>query len=453
MSEIKVNKISPRAACGTVQLGDSGDTFTIPAGATINNQGTATNFGATGAVSWSTTIKTSGFTAVAGEGYFVDTTSGPITVNLPAGTAGAVVGVKDYANTFDSNSCTLNLNGSDKVGGLSDNVILSTEGIAITLVFIDSTKGWLVTDSGLQSEATTAAYVTATGGNTTTTVGDFKVHAFTSPGTFCVSDAGNPGGSNTMEVMLVAGGGGGGGNEGGGGGAGGLILQPSFSVAASPYPISIGAGGNGGVHPGITSGANTTGFSFTAVGGGNGGFGSGTPNGPGAPWGVSSGGSGGGGQVNAGAGAASTQGPSMPAPLAPLGFGFAGGSGNPSTPGGGGGGGAGEAGNTDGQAAGGDGKDVSPTFGTAPQPFYLANNPNNGPTAGGIFAGGGAGAYNLSEGGDGGGGHGAPPSNGPNPAKAGLTNSGGGGGGGPTSGGLGGNGGSGIVLIRYKFQN
>ena len=36
MSEIKVNKISPRTACGTTTLGDSGDTFTIPAGVTIS---------------------------------------------------------------------------------------------------------------------------------------------------------------------------------------------------------------------------------------------------------------------------------------------------------------------------------------------------------------------------------------------------------------------------------
>jgi len=75
MSEVKVNKISPRTNCGTVQLGDSGDTFTIPSGATINNQGTATNFGATGAASWDTTVKTGDFTAVAGTGYFVNTTT------------------------------------------------------------------------------------------------------------------------------------------------------------------------------------------------------------------------------------------------------------------------------------------------------------------------------------------------------------------------------------------
>ena len=70
MSEIKVNKISPTIRTDSTLGGDSGDTFTIPAGATINNQGTATNFGATGSASWNTTVKTGDFTAVAGEGIF-----------------------------------------------------------------------------------------------------------------------------------------------------------------------------------------------------------------------------------------------------------------------------------------------------------------------------------------------------------------------------------------------
>ena len=48
MSEVKVNKITPRTDCGTVQLGDSGDTITIPAGATITNNGTQTGFGSPG---------------------------------------------------------------------------------------------------------------------------------------------------------------------------------------------------------------------------------------------------------------------------------------------------------------------------------------------------------------------------------------------------------------------
>ena len=61
MSEIKVNKISPRTACGTTTLGDSGDTFTIPAGVSITNSGTASGFGSTGEVSWVTTKKNNRF--------------------------------------------------------------------------------------------------------------------------------------------------------------------------------------------------------------------------------------------------------------------------------------------------------------------------------------------------------------------------------------------------------
>jgi hypothetical protein len=68
------------------QLGDSGDTITIPAGATITNNGTQTGFGRTGTVDWDTTAKTASFTAVSGNGYFVNTTSGAITVTLTSNT-------------------------------------------------------------------------------------------------------------------------------------------------------------------------------------------------------------------------------------------------------------------------------------------------------------------------------------------------------------------------------
>jgi len=258
MSEIKVNKISPRTACGTTTLGDSGDTFTIPAGVTISNSGTASGFGATGAVSWNTTVKTSGFTAVAGEGYFVNTTGGAVSVNLPAGTAGAVVGFKDYAKTFDTN--------------------------AVTLVFIDSTQGWLVTDSGLQSDASTAQYIVATGG-TITTCGNFKVHKFTGPGTFTVSSVGNPEGSTTADYLIVGGGGSGAPDDGGGGGAGGmrfsattytspspLAAPAAFTVSATGYPVVVGAGGAGTSRPPYgpngNAGNNSSVFSLTSAGGG-----------------------------------------------------------------------------------------------------------------------------------------------------------------------------------------
>ena len=121
MSEVKVNKISPRTNCGTVQLGDSGDTITIPAGATITNNGTQTGFGRTGAVDWQTTKKTADFTAVNGEGYFVDTGSGAITATLPASpSAGNIVYIKDYDGNFATNACTVARNGSNIRGEASD---------------------------------------------------------------------------------------------------------------------------------------------------------------------------------------------------------------------------------------------------------------------------------------------------------------------------------------------
>ena len=283
MSEVKVNKISPRSGT-TVTLGDSGDTFTIPSGATINNQGTATNFGATGSASWTATVKTSSpFTAVAGEGYFVNTTAGPITVNLPAGTAGAVVAIKDYAGTFDTNAVTLVPNGSDKIGGQAINATLGTEGIAVTLVFIDSTQGWLVTDSGLQSEAPQSYQA------------DFLVIA--------------GGGSGGISVVVGSGGGGAGGyrnsfnseTSGGGGSSESSLtfdqgIVYTITVGAGGTSVSTEASGNSGVNSSISGTGITT---ITSIGGGGGANNTATP---------ISGGSGGGGgdnvSVSGGAGTA-----------------------------------------------------------------------------------------------------------------------------------------------------
>jgi hypothetical protein len=119
MSKIEVNAIEPQSGT-TLTLGASGDTITIPSGATINNQGSAVNFGPTGAVSWNTTKVTTGFTAVSGVGYFCDTTSAAFTVTLPSSpSAGAVVGIADYANTFATNNLTLARNGSNIAGTAS----------------------------------------------------------------------------------------------------------------------------------------------------------------------------------------------------------------------------------------------------------------------------------------------------------------------------------------------
>jgi hypothetical protein len=455
MSEVKVNKISPRS--GTeVTLGDSGDTFTIPSGATINNQGTATNFGATGSASWTTTVKTSTFTAVAGEGYFVDTTGGAVTVNLPAGTAGAVVAVKDYAGTFDSNNCTLVQNGSDKIGGSTVNVTLDTEGIAVTLIFIDSTQGWLVTDSGLQSEAPTAQYITATGGTITTVCTNFKVHTFTGPGTFCVSAGGNAAGSNTVDYLVVAGGSAGGYDRGGGGGAGGYRESPGtasgcYSVSplgASPavalpvsvqgYPITVGAGGSTSNNPTtpVPNGNNSIFSSITSAGGGA----AGNPGGSNVTG--SPGGSGGGARDGGGAGGSGNAPPVNPAQGTDGGQAPS----NQSGPGGGGGG-ATQAGFD------GSGNPSQPTMGDGGA--GATSSINGTPTArgGGGGSGGGGSIPAGGVGGAGGGGNGASQPAGPQQPSAGTANTGGGGGagnGGPSQ--CGQAGGSGIVIIRYRFQ-
>jgi len=124
--------------CGsTVTLGRCGGAVNIASGATT------TGMGRTGTVDWQTgDIKTATFTASSGEGYFCDTNGGSFTVNLPAGSAGAIVSVQDYRNTFDTANLLVTPNGTEKINGGEGTVILSTEGEGLTLVYIDSTVGW-----------------------------------------------------------------------------------------------------------------------------------------------------------------------------------------------------------------------------------------------------------------------------------------------------------------------
>jgi len=96
-----------------------------------------------GGTSWQA-VKTSTFTAVAGEGYFINTTSGAIEMDLPAGNIGDEVSFIDYAGTFDTNALTIDQNGSEKIAGSTDPLTVSTERAANTLVYVDSTQGWLL---------------------------------------------------------------------------------------------------------------------------------------------------------------------------------------------------------------------------------------------------------------------------------------------------------------------
>ena len=459
MSKIEVNQVSSQ--CGsTLTIGQSGDTVQLASGATQSG------FGRTGTVNWDTTPKTANFTAVSGNGYFVNTTSSEITVTLPAGSAGDIVAFKDYLNTWDSNAVKITPNGTDKIGGLNTSSRLTTEAQSITLIFIDSTRGWLdIHDSTSNIEG--SQFISATGG-TVITCGDFKTHIFTGPGTFCVSAAGNSAGSNGVEYMVVAGGGSGGvGCAGGSGGAGGMRLRTICSsaspinnpaplqISAVGYPITVGAGASsvGPSPPGANSlrghsGSDSIFSTITSAGGGGGGGGNaGGPNGNAAL----SGGSGGGGGHGSGAlGCGNTP------PVSPP-------QGNPgqtavavNDDAGAGGGGAGAAatlGSPSTSADGGAGTYIPTTFIGPTAPSYGETGPQ-----GRFFAGGGGGSVRTSpanpvkgSGGLGGGGDGV---TGPSNGNAGSTNMGGGGSGGAsnspaTSSGAGG---SGIVMIRYRFQ-
>ena len=462
MSKIEVNQIDVQ--CGsTLTVGSSGKTVSLAPGAS------QTGFGRTGTVDWCTTAKTSPFTATSGDGFFVNTTAGAVTVTLPSSpNAGDIVAVSDYANTWGCNAVTLGRGGS-KINGACLCATLNTLGSSVTMVYVDGTRGWkTVTDSTLNVTGA-PNFISATGG-TIATSGDFKIHTFTGDGNFIVNSAPTPA-NNNVSYMVVAGGGGGGGDAGGGGGAGGFREgeTPQAPYTGSPLKAGSGIPVTLGSHPVVIGGGGT-------AGAGQG------PESPNAPQG-SKGGPGNNssflGKISAGGGGGAkepTSGPPVPAPNNGTGL-----------PGGSGGGGSYTASGRPEAGVGGTGNDppVSPAQGTnggagpigTPAPSNSssggggatvagsATNPGGAGGAGGAgattsitgspvaYAGGGGGSGGSSgpagAGGAGGGGAGGPSGN---PGSAGTVNTGGGGGGGfpdPQSGGAGG---SGIVVIRYKFQ-
>ena len=417
-------------------------------------------------IDWQTSsIKTSGFTAVAGQGYFCNTTSGGFTVTLPAGVAGSQIAVKDYARTFASGNLTIAADGSEKIQGSINNSELKTAGGVAVLTYVDSTKGWLYTEQDNVSDLQEPAYVTATGG-TITTSGDYKIHTFLSSSTFNVSNPGNSGGSDEVEVLVVGGGGSGGGDVGGGGGGGGIVNGTiTATLTATNYTITVGAGGSGTTGAGGNNGNDSyfaqgagSGLECKGAGGGRGGD-EGTNNG-------SAGGSGGGAAGSSGSAGASSGNVAAAGTTA---YGNAGGTGTSDLSGGGGGangaGGSVSSGTTGG--AGGAGRQINIDTnnyywsGGGGGAAWLNGTGGAGGTGGG---GGGTSYYTSCAGGSGGSGGGSAinaggAGQGDDNAQSGSggTNSGGGGGGAGNYWGScsqqAGNGGSGIVIVKYKYQN
>jgi hypothetical protein len=271
MSEVKVNKISPRSGTD-VTLGDSGDTFTIPAGATLTNNGTASGFAS---IAWQSAIKTASFTAVAGEGYWINTTSSAITITLPASASvGDQIIFTDYARTWATNTVTVNQNSLNFQGNTSPNPIYNTNGQSVNIVYSGATQGWIP-----NSDDDVA----------------FETEQFYS-----------------ADILVIAGGGSGGSiSNGGGGGAGGYRTSTETLNSGTTYTITVGDGGaqssdavgNNGSDSSISGSGLTT---ITSTGGGGGGGGAtpgitegrngGSGGGAGAP-GYGAGGGGGAGAV------------------------------------------------------------------------------------------------------------------------------------------------------------
>ncbi len=369
----------------TITIGKSGDTVQVAAGATLEGAGLA----------WQSDIKTSAFTAVAGEGYWINTTSAAVTVTLPASASvGDTIEFTDYARTWATNNLTLNPNSLNYQGNTSPNPVYDVNGQHVKIVYSGATQGWIPTvDDDVTLETPQ---------------------------------------SITTDFLVIAGGGAGGQDTGGGGGAGGYrtsySTDPSGGGASSEtalellpgtvYTITVGGGAS--ANPGSPSRVGGTGSDssisgsditdITCAGGGGAGGGGGSPGQPG--------GSGGGGGDSTG-----------PAGSGTANQGFNGQAGGPGFAGAGGG--AGEVGGTDGDGHGGDGLASSITGSSVTR------------------GGGGAGCdypATNTPGGDGGGGNTTNPTgNGGN----GTANTGSGGGGGALSAPRdGGAGGSGIVILR-----
>jgi hypothetical protein len=450
MSKIEVNTVEPQ--CGTtLTLGASGDTVTIPSGATISNLGTAAGFGSTGEVSWNTTKVTTGFTATSGVGYFADTTGSAFTITLPSSpSAGNVVAISDYSGNFGTNAITVGRNSSNINGSASD-FSLSQNNITAQFIYVDGTQGWRVVFTGSQTgEGLQQAFVCATGG-TITNSGGCRIHTFTGPGTFTVNSLADTPANNVVSYIVVGGGGGGGAHRGGGGGAGGFREDKSpvtpytaspldgagaITVTATAFPITVGGGGAGEAAPAPGRGdkGNTSTFStITSAGGGSGRNDDvplSTPS--------DSGGSGGGG--GGGSNPVNTKGEGNTPPVSPSqgtpGADSIVSNAPPANPGGGGGGAT-----APGVGPGPGGTPGFPAAGGAGATTHISGSPV-------AYAGGGGGGPGGAAGTGGGGAGGAPGNNG----SAGTANTGGGGGGGASHPYAGGAGGSGVVIIRYKVQ-
>jgi hypothetical protein len=242
----------------TITIGASGDTITIPAGATLSNLGTATGFAS---IAWQSSIVTAAtLTAVSGNGYWINTTSNACTITLPASAAvGDTIVFVDYARTWGTNAVTIDQNSLNFQGNTSPNPEYNTDGQSVSITYSGATQGWIPTVDDDVTLETPQPY--------------------------------------DIDFLVIAGGGGGGGaNHGGGGGAGGYRTSTQTGISlGTVITVTVGDGGTNGTYltnGGQGSDSSISGSGLTTITSAGGGLGVNDtrPTSPGA-----SGGSGGGG--------------------------------------------------------------------------------------------------------------------------------------------------------------
>ena len=267
MSKIEVDTIAPQSGT-TVTLGESGDSINVTPGAIkdssgniiISKSGTTVTLGASGdtvsvasgaefvggGIQWQSTIVTgTTLTAVAGNGYWIDTTSNACTVTLPASASvGDRIILTDYARKWGTNAVTINQNSLNFQGYTSPNPVYNTDGQSVDIVYSGATQGWIPNSDDDVTFETSQSY--------------------------------------NVEYLVVAGGGSGGAGDAAGGGAGGYLTNfGGTAIGMEPgivYTVTVGAGGAAAGSPGsktqgsdgTDSTVSGTGVSLTAIGGGGG---------------------------------------------------------------------------------------------------------------------------------------------------------------------------------------
>ncbi len=202
MSKIEVDAIEPQSGTA-LTIGASGDTITIPSGATLTNAGTATGFAA---IAWQSVVTAATLTAVAGRGYPINTSSNACTVTLPAAASvGDQIIFTDYARNWNTNAVTINPNSLKFQGNTTPQPEYNTDGESVHIDYMDVTKGWIPINDGAVALETPQTY--------------------------------------SASYLVVAGGASGGKDQGAGGGAGGLLTNVGGSAitlnGGTTYTITV----------------------------------------------------------------------------------------------------------------------------------------------------------------------------------------------------------------------